>query len=210
LILFDLDGTLIDSNGVWLDVDVKFLARRNKPITTEYTDFVSHSIFPTAAKFTKAYYSLPESEADIMEEWRELAQEAYQFHVPLKPGALEYLEQCQQNGEEMALFTASVPALGMSAIHRLGIDHYITTFIFAQEIGLEKRNPEAFHRVSQILHVSPKQCTMFDDAPHNCAAARSSGMKVFGVYDRFYESFQEQVRKNSDFYIKSFEDLLVL
>lgn len=208
MILFDLDGTLIDSNGVWLDVDIKFLARRGQLPTTEYTDFVSHSIFPTAAKFTKEYYSLPESEDEIMEEWRLLAQEAYQFHVPIKTGVLSYLEQRHQNGQKMALFTASVPALAMPAIKRLGLDNYISTFIFAQEIGLEKRNPDAFLRAAEILKVSPLDCVMFDDAPHNCAAARTAGMKVVGVYDRFYESVQDQVQQHSDLYIKSFTELL--
>jgi len=208
LILFDLDGTLIDSNGVWLDVDIKFLARRGKPLTTEYTDFVSHSIFPTAAKFTKEYYNLPESEIEIMSEWHELAREAYQFHVPIKPGVIPYLEQCYQKGEKMVLFTASVPELGNAAIRRLGIERYFSSVIFAQEIGLEKRNPAAFLRVAQFLNVTPSCCTMFDDAPHNCSAARAAGMRVVGVYDRFYEDFQEQVRRNSDCYINSFHDLL--
>ena len=143
-----------------------------------------------------------------MEEWRLIAQEAYQFHIPVKAGVLPYLEQCSQKGQEMALFTASVPALAMPAIKRLGLDSYITTFIFAQELGLEKRNPDSFLRAAEILKISPSDCTMFDDAPHNCAAARAAGMKVVGVYDRFYESAQEQVRENSDRYIKSFEELL--
>ena len=36
MLIFDLDGTLLDSNGVWLEVDKTFLARRNAPYTKEY------------------------------------------------------------------------------------------------------------------------------------------------------------------------------
>ena len=56
--LFDLDGTLIDSNGIWVDVDTAFLARRGMPYTPEYAQGVAHTIFPLAAKFTKAYCSI--------------------------------------------------------------------------------------------------------------------------------------------------------
>ena len=51
--LFDMDGTLIDSNDVWKDVDREFLARRGLPYTKAYYEGVAHTIFPLAAKFTK-------------------------------------------------------------------------------------------------------------------------------------------------------------
>lgn len=44
--LFDLDGTLIDSNGIWAEVDRTFLARRGYPYTKEYYEGVAHTIFP--------------------------------------------------------------------------------------------------------------------------------------------------------------------
>ena len=53
--LFDFDGTLVDSNGVWVDVDNGFLARRGLTPTREYSDAVGHSIFPIAAQYTKDY-----------------------------------------------------------------------------------------------------------------------------------------------------------
>ncbi|MCR5825387.1 MAG: HAD family phosphatase, partial [Oscillospiraceae bacterium] len=53
--VFDLDGTLIDSNGIWQQVDVTFLARRGLPYTKEYYEGVAHTILPKAAVFTKAY-----------------------------------------------------------------------------------------------------------------------------------------------------------
>ena len=56
--LFDFDGTLVDSNGVWVEIDNGFLARRGLTPTREYSDTVGHSIFPIAAQFTKDYYCL--------------------------------------------------------------------------------------------------------------------------------------------------------
>lgn len=82
---FDLDGTLIDSNGVWKDVDRAFLARRGLPYTHAYYEGVAHTIFPLAAKFTKEFCKLPESCEEIMSEWLELAKDAY-AHVGVKPG----------------------------------------------------------------------------------------------------------------------------
>ena len=84
MLLFDMDGTLIDSNGIWKDVDTEFLARRGLPYTQAYYEGVAHTIFPLAAKFTKEFCHLPESEEEIMAEWMELAKDNY-AHVALKP-----------------------------------------------------------------------------------------------------------------------------
>ena len=75
--LFDLDGTLIDSNGIWAEVDRTFLARRGYPYTKEYYEGVAHTIFPLAAVFTKEYCHLSESTDEIMAEWMELAKDNY-------------------------------------------------------------------------------------------------------------------------------------
>ena len=84
-LLFDLDGTLIDSNGIWKDVDTRFLEKRGLPYTQEYYEGVAHTIFPLAAKFTKEFCHLPESEAAIMAEWMEMAGDAYATRVQVKP-----------------------------------------------------------------------------------------------------------------------------
>lgn len=96
--LFDFDGTLVDSNGVWVEVDNTFLARRGLTATREYSETVGHSIFPIAAQFTKDYYHLDETPEAIMAEWRSMGQESYAHQVPLKPGAADYLDRCRQAG----------------------------------------------------------------------------------------------------------------
>jgi len=60
-----------------------------------------------------------------------------------------------------------------------------------------------------LLGVAPADCTLYEDAPANCAAAKSVGMTVVGVYDPFYENYQDQVRENSHRYLRSFTELLM-
>ena len=72
-----MDGTLIDSNGIWKDVDTAFLKKRGFAYTRAYYEGVAHTIFPLAAKFTKEYCHLSESTEEIMAEWMEMAGDAY-------------------------------------------------------------------------------------------------------------------------------------
>ena len=124
MLIFDMDGTLIDSNGIWRQVDEAFLAKRGYPYTREYYEGVAHTIFPMAAKFTKAYCHLEESEEEIMAEWMQMAGDAYAVRVPIKPGVREYLDRCRAAGERMIVLTSSVPEHCRAALGRLGLTEY--------------------------------------------------------------------------------------
>lgn len=207
LILFDLDGTLLDSNEVWRKIDFAFLGRRGLVPTEEYLHTVGHSIFPVAARFTQEYYHLDMTEQAIMDEWQDMAWDAYAHHLPLKPGARALLTRLAAAGTPMAMLTACVPALCRAALERHGLTDFFEQIIFAQEMGLDKRDPEVFRRAAAMLGVPPEACTLFDDAPGNCAAAKSVGMTVVGVYDPFYEALQPQLRASCHRYLRSLEDV---
>ena len=208
MLLFDLDGTLIDSNGVWVEVDNAFLTRRGLRPTPEYIHKVGHSIFPVAAQFTREYYHLSDTPEAIMAEWMSLAREAYTHRVPLKPGAGAFLRRCQSSGEGMALVTACVPELCAAVLARHGLEHTFSPILFAQELGLEKRDPRYFQTVLKRLDAAPEDCTLFEDSPGACRTAREAGIRVVGVYDPFYEDFQEEIRACAHRYIRSFQELL--
>ena len=151
--LFDFDGTLVDSNGVWVEIDNGFLARRGLTPTREYSDTVGHSIFPIAAQFTKDYY-------------------------------------CR------------------AALARHRLEGYFRQIIFVQELGLEKRNPEAFTRSLALLGAEAGDCTLFEDSPGACRAAQAVGIRAVGVFDPFYASYEAEMRGFCDRYITSFTELL--
>ncbi len=146
--LFDLDGTLLDSNGLWREIDVQFLAKRGIPWTPEYNEGVIHAIFPIAAQFTRDFCHLEETPEEIMAEWLEMAREGYARTLKVKDGVMDYLDQCLQTGERMALFTSAEPSLCHAALSDRGFDRYLTDVVFAQHLGMEKRSPAAFRKYS--------------------------------------------------------------
>jgi len=207
MLLFDLDGTLINSNGLWVEVDRTFLARRGAPYTQAYRDGVAHTILSNCAAFTKEYLNLTESCEEIMAEWMELASDRY-ARTPLKPHALEYLRRCQETGHRMALFTACVPAHCESALTHHGLRPYFERVIYAQELGVDKRSPDIFRRVAADLGVAPRECVLFDDSLAACKAAKAAGMTVVGVYDACFQDAAPDMRELCDQYIMGFHELL--
>lgn len=208
MLLFDMDGTLIDSNRIWKDVDREFLARRGLPYTHAYYEGVAHTIFPLAAKFTKKFCRLSESCEDIMEEWMELAGDLY-AHVAIKPGVRAYLKQCKAEGRRMAVVTSSVPSHCRTALGHLDLEKYFETLFFAHDLGLEKKDSALWREVAQTLGTRPEDCTVFDDSLSACRGARGAKMRTVGVYDGFFAADEKEMRGFCDIYIHSFEELLL-
>lgn len=206
--IFDLDGTITDTNGLWVEVDREFLARRNLVNTPEYEQVVSRSIYPIAAQFTRDYYQLSESPEAIMAEWDALAQHHYQELAPLKPGAEAFLRQCQAQGLPIAMFTACRPALCRIVLERFQLTELFGHVVYAEEIGLEKRDPQCFVRLSELLDTPLSDCTLFDDSPDNCATAAKAGMDTVGVYDAYYAHRQDELKAVCRRYVRSLEELV--
>lgn len=205
---FDLDGTLVDSNGVWIDVDTVFLARRNMPYTEEYAKGVAHTIFPLAATFTREYCGIDDSEEQIMAEWMELAGDRYERTVKLKPFAREFLQQCKERGIGMALISSCVPAHGKAVLARYGLTAYFDRMIFAHDLGIEKSDPRIFLEAARRCGVAPEECVLFDDSSRACRGALAAGMQAVGVYDEFFRRDEAELRTICSRFIRSFQELL--
>ena len=169
--IFDMDGTLIDSNAIWREVDEAFLAKRGFPYTKEYYQGVAHTIFPLAAEFTKRYCHLEESVEDIMAEWMEMAGDAYATRVQVKPGVREYLDQCRRRGQRMMVLTSSVPAHCRAALGHLGLMPYFEEILFAHDLKIEKKDPEIFRVAARRMGVEPAECVVYDDSVEACRGA---------------------------------------
>ena len=208
MLLFDLDGTLVDSSMVWVQIDIDFTARRGLPHTREYHDFVAHTTAPAAAQFTKEYYHLSESVEDILNEWSKQALEHYTHTVNCKPHVRAYLDQCRKRGESMAIVTSAVPELCRAVLQKNELTPYFSKLFFAEEIGLEKKDPDLFRAVAQELRVGPEECRLYDDSPVACRGAKSAGLQVIGVHDSVFAEAEPEMRHFCDGYIYDFSELL--
>ncbi len=208
MLIFDMDGTLIDSNGIWRNVDEQFLSRRGIPYTHEYYEGVAHTAFSKAAIFTKEFCHLEESLEEIKAEWLELAGDMYATSVPVKPGVVDYLKRCRAKGERMIVLTSSVPVHCYTALTHLKLLPYFERVLISEELGLDKREPEIYHRAAEIMGVKEQECTVYDDSIASCRAAKAAGMQVVGVFDAFFHGSWEEMQATCDSTILGFEELL--
>ena len=82
--IFDLDGTLLDSMGIWEQIDISFLRKRNLSVPEDYAAKISSLSFEETAKYTIARFKLNEKAEEIMQEWSEMAAYELTRHLPTR------------------------------------------------------------------------------------------------------------------------------
>jgi len=87
--IFDMDGTLIDSMGVWNKIDIDFLQKRGYQVPENLKSNIEHLTFLECAEYFKKNFALGDTLQEIMAEWNEMAENEYAYNIKLKLGVNE-------------------------------------------------------------------------------------------------------------------------
>jgi HAD superfamily hydrolase (TIGR01509 family) len=206
--IFDLDGTLIDSMGVWDDIACNFLKGRGIPVPDGIGYKLKNMSFQESAQYYIDTFALPETWEELIGIWNELAYQAYAENINLKDGAFAYLTKLAKNGIQIGLATATDRKLAVACLRRHGILSFFQAIVTLGEVGKGKEEPDIFLQVAGKLEVSPSGCVVFEDSLHAVKGAKKAGMKVWVIYDRFSECERPQLEALADRYLLGFQELL--
>lgn len=208
--IFDMDGTLIDSTGLWHEIDINFFAKRGMELPEGYTQHIVHLGLKEAARYTKKTYHLEESEKDIMNEWYQMSVDMYRYNVPLKEGALELLELLKKNNIKMAIATANDEELYKPCIERLDIAKYFDFIADVDNAKEGKQSAKIYLDLAEKLDSEPQETLVFEDMPVCVKTAFNSGFITISVFDNSSKNYEDVKRNNSHLYINSFNEIIKL
>lgn len=182
--IFDLDGTLLDSMGVWDQVDVDSLAKRGVDVPDDYMTAVCAMQFRQIAEYTIARFGLDDTPEQLMAEWDDMARTAYATVVEAKPHAREYLRDLKARGAKLAVATSLPPSLREPAMEHVGILGFFDVQVSVDDAGgVGKDRPDVYMLAARRLGVDPADCTVFEDLLAGMRSAKSVGMSVWAVHD---------------------------
>ncbi|WP_324824047.1 HAD family phosphatase [Sinanaerobacter sp. ZZT-01] len=207
-VIFDMDGTLLDSMPVWNQVAASYLRKKGyqpEPNLWEQLKFLS---LTQGVAFIKKQYGLIETNEEIEKEINLIIEDSYFNEIPMKPGVKAYLQLLRSHDIPMCVATATDKYLAEACLKRLNIQHYFKTIVTCQEVGCGKDTPAIFEKALDSLGTVKGETYVFEDALHAAITAKHAGFRVIGIYDASAEGDWEALRKIADKSIFSMEELL--
>lgn len=203
--LFDVDGTLLDSLGVWQDIDRRYFAMKGMDVPADYAEQINGLSFLQTAVYTKEHFGFPESPEEIAALWREMCREEYEKHLLIKPGAREYLAGLKARGIKLAVVTTLPKALFGPALTRNGVFDLFDAYATTDEGGQTKEEGRIYTLAARRLGVANEDCAVFEDIPEGLTGAKKAGMTAVLVYDRHNEKSLAASKRLCDYFLETFE-----
>ena len=207
--IFDLDGTLINSTGVWNKVDEDFFNRRNVIMPPEFPQVIKTHTLMSGAVYIKDRLSLLESPEDIVKEWHDAAVYAYHNDVRIKPYVKELLKLLKNSyGYKIGLATSNTHELYDQCLINNGIYDYFDSFTQSDEVERLKGFPDIYEKSAERMGVPKEECIVFEDVYQAVKGARMGNFFTVAVEDSASAGDREEIIKIADVYIKSFRELV--
>lgn len=207
-VIFDLDGTLVDSMWVWEQIDIDFLKSKGYTPPEDLKDAITHLTFTQTAEYFKNRFNLSDSIDEIKNTWHNMAYNFYSSKVFIKEGVVPFFEKLKSLNIKIGLATSSSVVLLEATLKNNGIYDLFDAITVTDEVKKSKENPDVYLLAAKKLNVSPENCVVFEDIIAAVRGAKLAGMKVVGVYDKASDDQKEILIKSCDKYIHSYNELL--
>ncbi len=207
-VIFDMDGTLIDSMGIWSDIDKTFLSKRGLFVPSDLQIQIEGKSFHETAVFFKERFSLPESLEEIKQIWHTMAYERYAHGMKMKEGAEAFLKMLCGRHQKTGIATSNSRELTECCLLDMGILSCFDAIVTANEVANGKPSPDIYRKTAEILGAEPSRCIVFEDTGAGIMAGNAAGMFTCAVFD---EHNREKYLENcgiADFSISSFCDII--
>lgn len=176
--LFDMDGVLLDSLGIWRRVAGDFMRDRDAEITPGIIGAIRDMSFLQSAEYFVRMLGLRETPQMVIDEWNQRALRAYANEVRLTPGAGDYVRALHKMGVKLAVVTASEASMAEAGLKRNGILGLFDAIVAETDVGLTKESPEIFLHTAAVLGEEPGACVVYEDSVYAARSAKAAGMRV--------------------------------
>lgn len=215
--LFDLDGTLVDSNPFWGSLVDRFLAGYGiKRIPDEVRAAILPMTVPQSSRFLIDRFHLPCTPEEAQRALSSLTAWSYGHDVPLKEGVGEYLRALRGLGTRMCVVSATNPDMVEACLTGHGIRGYFEFVVSCEQVGAGKESPAAYREALRRFGLGgaggpdgtggsgassaprPSQAMVYEDALYALRTAKNAGFHATGVFDAASAGLWPEIRRTAD------------
>lgn len=203
-VIFDLDGTLVDSMWMWEQIDIAYLERFGYSLPDDLQSSIEGMSFHETALYFKERFEIPDPIEKMKDDWNKMAWDKYLNEVPLKPGIPEFLLGCKEQQIQLGIATSNSRELVENIAKVHGLYDYFSCIITGCDVGRGKPAPDIYLAVAHALGVSPEECLVFEDIIPGIMSGKNAGMTVCAVDDAYSKDTLEEKKRKADYYIEDY------
>ncbi len=206
-LIFDLDGTLFDSMGIWREIDEEFLGRFGMPVPDDLLKNIEGMSFSETAVYFRDVLSVPLTVEEISDCWNEMAMYKYSHEVLPKPGAKAFVKKAKELGIPMAIASSNSVPLINAVLTRNGMEDCIDAVAISCEVPKGKPAPDVYLLAAERVKADPARCVVFEDILPGIIGGKAAGMRVIVMDDPYSVQSREEKEAFADGYIVSFDEI---
>ena len=209
-VVFDMDGTLLDSMAFWKKLPIRYLVSRG----IAYEDSLKSRLYPLSLdwqiQILRDELHISDAPEEILSSFHADMEYLYRTEVQVKPGTVEFLAVLKQHGIPLHLFSATPLRMVRIALESTGLISFFDTISSTYDQNTSKHDLAAFSDIRQRIGCPFENIWVFEDALYAIRTAKSAGMRVVAISDPTAAADIEEICATADLYLPSLEDASAL
>ncbi len=206
--IFDLDGTLLDSMPIWINLGKTVLNPMGIYPDEDLDKRFKTMTLDQSSRYIKEHFPIDISAEELLDIFTNTVRKGYEEEAPLKPYVMDFIKLLHSRKIPMCVATASERHLTESALQRTGVLPYFEFVMTCTDIGKTKETPDIYLEAMQRLGGNIQNTVVFEDAYFSVISAKNGGFSVVALFDECAKEDGKNIQKTADLYAQSFFDLM--